>query len=238
MVRRSGVDVGAAAAAVLSAQLPADPARPQLPPILAVQDAVLDIAEFWLDRGVDGFLPSRCGQLLCSRCAAAEQSAVRRQHQPCRATCGIHEFQLQPAARHSNFISRLRGVMGGYGARMTVGELAWLLWSAWPTTRGQEPASYRAYAFDFLSSCAVVRKRWRSIISRWRKAPDDGWPGWAFSNHDTSSASLAPARCGAMRLARRQDSARHPLPFSAAQPARDNLHVRRRRLGLPEGRCR
>jgi alpha-glucosidase len=51
-------------------------------------------------------------------------------------------------------------------------------------TRGQARL-HTAYAFDFLGAWPGVEKM-ADILSQWREGADDGWPSWAFSNHDVT----------------------------------------------------
>jgi len=51
-------------------------------------------------------------------------------------------------------------------------------------TRGSDRL-HTAYAFDFLGPWPGV-ERLADILSRWGEGSDDGWPSWAFSNHDVT----------------------------------------------------
>src|SRR5271168_1132833 len=89
----------------------------------AVQDAVLDIARFWLDRGVDGFRLDVVNYYVHDR-NLTDNPPARRNRTPLMAT----DMQLHTRDRSQPenllFINRLRKVMDGYaGERMTVGEI-------------------------------------------------------------------------------------------------------------------
>jgi alpha-glucosidase len=147
----------------------------------AVQDAVLDIAKFWLDRGVDGFRLDVANyyvhdaKLRNNPPSGDPTPALPRNMQ-------VHEFNSnQPETL--DFISKLRGVMDGYGARMTVGELAPGSYALMADYTHGKNRLHTAYAFDFLSAWPGAEKM-ASIISQWKEGTEDGWPSWAFSNHD------------------------------------------------------
>ena len=158
---------------------------PQMPDLNfhcpAVQDAVLEVARFWLDRGVDGFrldtanLYAHDPQLRDNPPARPDQrgdSPVLMQH---------HAYTMdQPESLA--FLQRLRRLMDAYTGVMTVGEIggADALATMRAYTRGQA-ALHTAYSFAFLGArpdAAAVAAQ----LAPW--ADGEGWPSWAFSNHD------------------------------------------------------
>jgi alpha-glucosidase len=94
----------------------------------------------------------------------------------------VHQYNSnQPETLE--FLARVRELVDGRGRRITVGELApgsYELMTEY--TRGQNRL-HTAYAFDFLRNWPGVEGV-AEILSRWREGQDDGWPSWAFSNHD------------------------------------------------------
>lgn len=158
---------------------------PQMPDLnfhsAAVQQAVLDIAAFWLDRGVDGFrldtanLYAHDPQLRDNPPLPAEQ----RGDSPVLMQQHLHTMN-QPASL--DFLRRLRATMDRYPGRMAVGEIGGsdALATMLAYTAGAE-ALHTAYSFAFLGArpdaAAVARP-----LAPWAEA--SGWPSWAFSNHD------------------------------------------------------
>lgn len=158
---------------------------PQMPDLNfhceAVQAAVLEVARFWLARGVDGFrldtanLYAHDPQLRDNPPLPPEargDSPVLMQQ---------HAFTMnQPASL--DFLRRLRTVMDTYPGRMAVGEIGGS--EALATMRAYtsgDTALHTAYAFAFLGGrpdAAAVA----SQLVPWNDG--DGWPSWAFSNHD------------------------------------------------------
>jgi alpha-glucosidase len=148
-----------------------------------VQAAILDIAKFWLDRGVDGFRLDVANYYVHdARLRDNPPSGDPRPALP--RNMQIHEFNSnQPETL--DFISKARALLDSYGDRMTVGELApgsYALMNEY--TRGKNRL-HTAYAFDFLSAWPGV-DRMGEILSEWSEGPGDGWPSWAFSNHDVT----------------------------------------------------
>lgn len=148
-----------------------------------VRSAIHDIARFWLDLGVDGFRLDVANyyvhdaKLRDNPPSGDPNPALPRNMQ-------VHQFNSnQPETLE--FIIRLRDLMDGRGARMTVGELAPGSYELMHDyTRGHNRL-HTAYAFDFLSAWPGVEAM-AQILSRWGEGPEDGWPSWAFSNHDVT----------------------------------------------------
>jgi alpha-glucosidase len=96
----------------------------------------------------------------------------------------LHQFNSnQPETL--DFIAKVRERVDGHGPNMMVGELApgsYGLMAEY--TKGQHRL-HTAYSFDFLSAWPGVEKM-ADILTQWREGPDDGWPSWAFSNHDVA----------------------------------------------------
>ncbi|HJR82888.1 MAG TPA: alpha-glucosidase [Sphingomicrobium sp.] len=152
----------------------------------AVQDALLDAARFWLDRGVDGFRIDAINfamhdpQLRDNPPAAPGGKRTRpfdfQQH--------IHNQSHPDIVR---FLERLRQLADAYPDRFTVAEVG-----------GPEPlAEMRAftqgdarlnsaYGFDFLYADRLTPTLVKRAVEDWPE--DAGWPTWAFENHDAPRA--------------------------------------------------
>jgi alpha-glucosidase len=148
-----------------------------------VRSALLEIARFWLDRGVDGFRLDVANYYV--------HDARLRDNPPSGDPNPTLPRNMQVHQYNSNqpetleFIARVRELLDGRGRRMTVGELAPGSYELMlEYTRGQNRL-HTAYAFDFLKDWPGV-ERLAEILSQWREGPDDGWPSWAFSNHDVA----------------------------------------------------
>ncbi len=148
----------------------------------AVQDAVLDVARFWLGRGVDGF------RLDVANCYTHDRQL--RDNPPSGATRAVRPYFMQ---RHIHdrdqpetfpFAARLRALVDETPGRFMLAELA----SDDPEgaiadyTAGDD-RFHTAYAFRFLAkafSARIIREGVEDLLKR---APE-AWPSWAFSNHD------------------------------------------------------
>ncbi|MCB2077659.1 MAG: DUF3459 domain-containing protein [Novosphingobium sp.] len=165
----------------------------------AVQDAVLDVARFWLDRGVDGFRLDALNH--------AMHDPLLRDNPPAKPVPGKpftrpFDFQIKKYSQSHpdmvGFVERLSAVCDEYGAIHTVAEIG-----------GDNPQADRraytegehrlnsAYGFDFLYSAEMTPQFARETLEEWETG--EGWPSWAFENHDAPRAVsrwCAPADMG------------------------------------------
>ncbi len=155
----------------------------------AVQDALLDIARFWLDRGVDGFRLDALNFCMHDRDLTDNPPSGLPRDEVTRPFDMQRHVHNQSQPEIPAFLERLRAVLDRYGAIFTVAEIG-----------GPEPiAEMRAftegnqrlnsaYSFDFLYADRLTPERVKASLSQWPGAPREGWPSWAFSNHDTPRA--------------------------------------------------
>lgn len=154
-----------------------------------VQDAVLDAARFWLERGVDGFRLDTVNfyfhdKELKDNPPVGEKARVAgvALSNPYAYQDHIHD-KTQP--ENLAFLERLRKLCDGYSGIATVGEIGAdhdpLATMAAYTQAGRR--LNMAYTFDLLSenfSARFIRK----TVEDFEAAIGTGWPSWAFSNHD------------------------------------------------------
>ncbi|WP_284375461.1 alpha-glucosidase [Amylibacter marinus] len=156
----------------------------------AVQEALLDVARFWLERGVDGFrldtinFYTHDAQLRDNPALAPEKrnATIAPSVNPYN-----HQEHLYSKNRPENlaFLRKLRAVMEPYGAA-AVGEVG-------DAQRGLEiMGQYTAgtdlmqmcYAFEFLCAVQPTATRIAEVLQTVDELAADGWACWAFSNHD------------------------------------------------------
>ncbi len=146
-----------------------------------VQAAILQVARFWLERGVDGFR-------LDTANLYAHDPLLRDNGALPAESRGDSPVLMQDHAYTMNqpeslaFLRRLRALMDTYEDRMTVGEIGGS--NALTTMQaytGDADALHTAYSFAFLGGrpdAAAVADQLRPWSGH------AGWPSWAFSNHD------------------------------------------------------
>jgi alpha-glucosidase len=150
-----------------------------------VQEALLGVAKFWLDRGVDGFRVDAINFAmhdpeLRDNPPAPPSNAVRTR--PFDFQLKVHN-QSHPGI--PAFIARVRALLDQYGDRFTVAEVG----GANPDremkafTAGDAHFN-SAYGFDFLYAEKLTPTLVREALEKWPEVPGVGWPSWAFANHD------------------------------------------------------
>jgi alpha-glucosidase len=147
-----------------------------------VQDAILGVARFWLDRGVDGFRLDVINMIVHDR--ELRDNPVARYNRPPATATQFQEHchdRSQPEAL--DFVERLRAVMDAYGDRMTVGETVahHALELQQEYTEGRHRL-HTAYSFYLLNARAATPELFAHTLQAWRHA--SGWPAWSLGNHD------------------------------------------------------
>ena len=154
-----------------------------------VQDALLDAARFWLDRGVDGFRLDAINFSMHNRSLTDNPPSglpMERITRPFDMQRHRHN-QSQPEI--PAFLERIRALLDSYGARFTVAEVGGPdpIGEMHAFTQGNSRLN-SAYSFDFLYADRLSPGRVIGSLSQWPGAEGEGWPSWAFSNHDTPRA--------------------------------------------------
>ncbi|MCX8996632.1 alpha-glucosidase family protein [Rhizobiaceae bacterium BDR2-2] len=155
-----------------------------------VQNAVLEAARFWLDRGVDGFRFDTVNYYFHDRKLRdnppLSEEGVFGLDAPDVNPYGMQNHlydKTQP--ENIGFLRRMRALLDQYDDRATVGEVgdgARSLQTVAAYTQGGDKLNM-CYTFDLLSPDFTPGHIRRSVEGFFR-AVSDGWVCWAFSNHD------------------------------------------------------
>lgn len=153
----------------------------------AVQDAVLDVMRFWLERGVDGFRLDTVNYYFHDRQLRSNPPARRPKHLPYAVNpydMQVHKYgKSQP--ENLEFLKRVRKLLDQFPGTTTVGEIGDSdigLQLMEQYTAGKDRL-HMAYTFDMLSE-KFSAAHFRSKIEDFFAGAPNGWPCWAFSNHD------------------------------------------------------
>jgi alpha-glucosidase len=169
----------------------------------AVQDSLLDVARFWLDRGVNGFRLDTINFYFADK-ALRDNPALAPELRNSTIAPSVNPYNYQDHIYSKNqpenldFLRKLRAVMQPYNAA-AVGEVG-------DAQRGLEiMGQYTAgddlmqmcYAFELLSGQRPTAATIAQIFAKVDRVAADGWACWAYSNHDvmrhTSRWNLSPA---------------------------------------------
>jgi alpha-glucosidase len=156
---------------------------------LAVQDAILDTARFWLELGVDGFRLDVVNMYFHNAALTDNEVADTSD----KKFVGISEtnpfsrqHHMQQMCRPDNlaFLKRLRSVMDEYPGSTTVGEIgaphALDIMAAYTSDNDK---LHMAYTFELLGEKCTTEYL-RNTIDQLNEKLKNGWPCLAISNHD------------------------------------------------------
>ena len=156
-----------------------------------VQDALLEVARFWLDKGVDGFRLDTVN-FYTHDAALRDNPALPPEEVNSDTAPAVNPYNFQDhlydktQPENLGFLRRLRAVMDEYPAITSVGEVG-------EAQRGFEVQRdytsgddklHMCYGFDFLSGSDLSSDRIAEVLGRFEAEAPDSWACWAFSNHD------------------------------------------------------
>jgi alpha-glucosidase len=156
----------------------------------AVQEALLDVARFWLERGVDGFRLDTINFYFADK-LLRDNPALPPEKRNDSIAPAVNPYNWQEHIHSKNqpenldFLRRLRAVMEPYGAAAVgeVGDAQRGLEIMGQYTSGDD-LMQMCYAFEFLAKDKLTAARVADTFEKLAKAAPDGWACWAFSNHD------------------------------------------------------
>lgn len=171
-----------------------------------VQNALLECARFWLERGVDGFRLDAIDYTMHDP-ALSDNPARPVDGRPRTRPVDFQEPRYNKG--HANlvsFIERVRALTEDYGDRFTVAEVGGEGAEAMMklVTAGDRRL-HTSYGFNFLYADALTPSLVQSAVEAWSDNTGALWPSWAFSNHDAPRAvsrwSTPSDQAAAARLA-------------------------------------
>jgi alpha-glucosidase len=149
-----------------------------------VQEALLGVARFWLERGVDGFRLDAINFAMHDP-ELRDNPPVVGEGKRLRPFDFQHHFHNQSHPDIPQFLERVRQLTDASGAIFLVaevgGEQADKEMKLY--TEGGERL-HSAYGFHYLYADKLTPGLVRHCSESWRGAGGEGWPSWAFSNHD------------------------------------------------------
>ncbi|MDZ7588884.1 MAG: alpha-amylase family glycosyl hydrolase [Parasphingorhabdus sp.] len=155
----------------------------------AVQNALLDVARFWLDRGVNGF------RIDALNFAMHDPHLRDNPPAPDKGQTRTRPFDFQQRVHNQShpdiprFIERIRTLTDRYEGIFTVaevgGDAADREMRAF--TQGDSHLN-SAYGFNFLYAEQLTPELVCKALAEWPDEEGFGWPSWAFENHDAPRA--------------------------------------------------
>ncbi len=157
----------------------------------AVQQELLGVAKFWLERGVDGFRLDTINFYMHDkelRDNPALPAAERNDQTAPKVNPYNHQRHIYDKNHPQNveFLRKLRTLMNGYNAAAVgeVGDSQRGLEILGEYTSGADKMQM-SYAFEFLSGHEPLSARYfKEVFDKVSAVAADGWACWAYSNHD------------------------------------------------------
>ncbi|WP_420863392.1 alpha-amylase family glycosyl hydrolase [Algirhabdus cladophorae] len=170
----------------------------------AVQDALLDVTRFWLNRGVDGFRLDTINFYFADK-DLRDNPALPRDERNATIAPSVNPYNHQRHLYSKNqpenleFLARFRSLLDEYPGSTCVGEVGDAqqgLELLGEYTKG-DAFAHMCYAFEFLARDTLTASCVAEVFDRLHRVAADGWACWAFSNHDVerhaSRWGLTPA---------------------------------------------
>lgn len=154
-----------------------------------VQEALLSVMEFWLDRGVDGFRLDTVNYYFHDARLRDNPALPRQPGELPPGNPYDMQDHIYSKSRPENlgFLKKIRALTDRYSDRMLVGEVGDNLRAVQlmgEYTSGSDRL-HMAYSFDMLSP-DFSPAHFRGVIERFYTGGPEGWPCWSFSNHDVN----------------------------------------------------
>ncbi|TCP89152.1 alpha-glucosidase [Rhizobium sp. PP-CC-2G-626] len=156
-----------------------------------VQDALISVERFWLERGVDGFRLDTIN-FYFHDLQLRDNPALAPERRNANTAPAVNPYNYQEHLYDKNrpeniaFLQRFRAVMDEYPAIAAVGEVGDSqigLEIAGQYTSGGDKM-HMCYAFEFLAPDPLTPARVAEVQHAFERAAPEGWACWAFSNHD------------------------------------------------------
>ncbi len=156
-----------------------------------VRREVLDVARFWLERGVDGFRLDTVNFYYCDK-ELRDNPGLQPEDRNDDIAPAVNPYNHQEHLYDKNqdenleFLADLRSLLNEYDAITTVGEVG-------DSHRGSEIQAiytgggdklHMAYDFALLGNVHPTGTRIAQVMETSMSFGDDSWGCWAYSNHD------------------------------------------------------
>ncbi|QUS58259.1 alpha-glucosidase [Pseudovibrio brasiliensis] len=152
-----------------------------------VQEALLRVLRFWLERGVDGFRLDTVNYYYHDQQLRSNPASIRADREALPDVYGRQEHIFSKnRPENIDFLKKLRTLTDEFEGRMMVGEIgdggdaATKLMAEY--TKGSDRL-HLCYSFELLSP-NYTASHFRNALESYRLAAPDGTACWSFSNHD------------------------------------------------------
>lgn len=158
---------------------------------LEVQDALLDVVRFWLDRGVNGFRLDTINFYFADK-QLRDNPALPPEKRNANIAPSVNPYNHQEHLYSKNqpenldFLRRFRAVLDEYPDTAAVGEVGDAQYGLEILGQytGSKDLIHMCYAFEFLATTKLTAERVQDVFAQVDEVAKTGWACWALSNHD------------------------------------------------------
>ena len=158
-----------------------------------VQNALLDVTRFWLERGVDGFRLDTVN-FYVHDAQLRDNPALTEEERNDTTAPAVNPYNFQnhlfdkTQPENIEFLKRFRSLLDEYPDKAAVGEVG-------EGQRGMEVQAdytrgddllHMCYDFAFLANAYPSGQHVGAILEKANRIVAEGWACWAFSNHDVA----------------------------------------------------
>lgn len=168
-----------------------------------VQEAMLNVMRFWLDKGVDGFRVDVMWHMI--KDDQFRDNPINPDYQQHMATYEqlLPVYSTDQPEVH-DIVTRMRRVLDEYPERMMIGEIYLPIHKLVTYYGVDNSGAHLPFNFMLISMLWDARHIAAAIDEYEGALPDNGWPNWVLGNHDqpriTSRVGIQQARVAAMLL--------------------------------------
>ena len=168
-----------------------------------VQEAMMNVMRFWLDKGVDGFRVDVMWHMI--KDDGLRDNPVNPHYEQHMATYEqlIPVYSTDQPEVHQ-LVKKMRQVLDGYGERMMIGEIYLPIHKLVTYYGENNSGAHLPFNFMLLSLHWQASQIAAAIDEYEGALPEGGWPNWVLGNHDqpriTSRVGVQQARVAAMLL--------------------------------------
>ncbi|WP_187261895.1 alpha-amylase family glycosyl hydrolase [Pontibacter beigongshangensis] len=168
-----------------------------------VQEAMMNVMRFWLDKGVDGFRVDVMWHMVKDN--QFRDNPPNPNYEPHMATYEqlIPAYSTDQPEVH-DIVRKMRAVLDEYDERMMIGEIYLPIQKLMTYYGNENNGAHLPFNFLLLSLQWEAQLIASNIDMYEGALPEGGWPNWVLGNHDqpriTSRVGAAQARVAAMLL--------------------------------------
>jgi alpha-glucosidase len=168
-----------------------------------VQEAMLGVMKFWLDKGVDGFRVDVMWHMV--KDTQLRDNPPNHDYQPHMATYEqLLPYYSTDQPEVHDIVHKMRALLDGYNERMMIGEIYLPIHKLVTYYGIDNKGAHLPFNFQLLSLPWNAREIGTAIDLYEGSLPEHGWPNWVLGNHDqpriTSRVGLHQAKVAAMLL--------------------------------------